>query len=182
MRYGTLGADALSVAHKMGIGFGAVFLYCKRVTRAFRELGLQVLRWGDNERHNESKAHFGQNGFNGCIGVVDGSLIRLGSMPRLQGLVYLCRKKYPAVSVTIHGSSRSEVLTYTYNSQINVQAIVDHLLRFINFEGGWPGSVTDVTIWKKSHVWTHRHEYFQPGEYLLADKGKGSIHAYVAYH
>ena len=55
--------------------------------------------------------------------------------------------------------------------QINVQAVVDAFKRFISFEMGWPGSVPDVSIWKKSHLWVHRHQYFEPGEYLLADKG-----------
>jgi hypothetical protein len=36
---------------------------------------------------------------------------------------------------------------------------------------GWPGSVSDVTIWKSSDIWARRNLYF-PGDYhVLADKG-----------
>lgn len=81
----------------MGIGAGTVHLYCRRVTRALRELGLHVVVWGNDDAHAASKTHFGDNGFDECIGIIDGSLIRLTSMPRQQGATYLCRKKYPAV-------------------------------------------------------------------------------------
>lgn len=37
---------------------------------------------------------------------------------------------------------------------------------------GWAGSVVDVMVWIRSHIWLHRDEYFQPGEFVLADKGK----------
>ncbi|KAG0700992.1 hypothetical protein DFH29DRAFT_806837 [Suillus ampliporus] len=45
--YGSRGADPLQAAHKLAIGFGAVFmfLYCRRVVRALRELGVQVVSW-----------------------------------------------------------------------------------------------------------------------------------------
>ena len=97
MRYGQLGGDARTVFHSMGIGAGTVHLYCRRVTRALRELGLNVIIWGNDAAHAQSKEHFGVNGFDQCIGIVDGSLIRLTSMPLLNGVSYLCRKKYPAV-------------------------------------------------------------------------------------
>jgi len=38
-------------------------------------------------------------------------------------------------------------------------------------ELGWPGSVSDVTMWKKSHIWQHRLEYFPNDTLVLADKG-----------
>lgn len=40
---------------------------------------------------------------------------------------------------------------------------------------GWPGSVTDVKIWKQSYLWKHRHDYFKDGEYVLVDKGEYGI-------
>lgn len=39
---------------------------------------------------------------------------------------------------------------------------------------GWPCSVPDVTIWKRSHLWTHCHQFLQNNEYILADKGTPS--------
>ncbi len=102
LRYGALGGDPRTVAHKMGVSLGAVFLYCRRVTRAFRQLGYRrVVVWPNQARRAESKADFGENGFDECIGVVDGSLIRLTTIPKVQGALYFCRKRYPAVSIVI---------------------------------------------------------------------------------
>ncbi len=56
-------------------------------------------------------------------------------------------------------------------SETNVQATVDHEGRVTSFELGHPGSVPDVTVWKESHLWQNRRDYFMDGEYVLADKG-----------
>lgn len=151
MRYGTRGADSLQVAHKLGIGFGSVFTYCHRVVRALRTIGLQVVSWGDDERRKVVSDYiFDHYGFPQCLGILDGSLIRLTQMPEKAGFTFICRKKYPA---------------------INIQAIVDHQKRFISFDLGWPGSVADVMVWKKSQVWQRRLEYFSGNSQVLADKG-----------
>ncbi|KAF8835017.1 hypothetical protein BDN67DRAFT_873383, partial [Paxillus ammoniavirescens] len=149
MQYGMRGADSLSVAHKLGISFGSVFLYCRRVVRAIHMLGLEAVSWGDEERHAVVSDYiFDHYGLLKCVGILDGSLICLTQMPEKDGFSYICRKKYPA---------------------INVQAIVDHEKCFVSFKLGWPGSVTDVTMWKKLHVWQHRHQYFPQNTQVLAD-------------
>lgn len=145
------GADSLQAAHKLAIGFGTVFLYCRRVIRALREIGLQVITWGDEDHHNETMTHvMNRSGIPHCVGMLDGTLIRLTEMPEINGLSFICCKKYPA---------------------INVQAVVDHEKHFIAIELGWPGSISDVTMWKKSHIWQRRTEYFAGNMLLLADKG-----------
>ncbi|KAG1750582.1 uncharacterized protein EDB91DRAFT_1078600 [Suillus paluster] len=104
--YGTRGGDSLQAAHKLGIGFGTVFLYCKRIVHALREIGMQVVTWGDEDRQNETTRRvMDRSGIPDCIGMLDGSLIWLTKMPDRNGLTFICRKKYPA---------------------INVQAVVDH--------------------------------------------------------
>jgi len=55
--------------------------------------------------------------------------------------------------------------------QTNIQATVDHQCRFTSHELGWPGSVPDMKVWKQSHLWMHRQDYFKNGEYILVDKG-----------
>jgi hypothetical protein len=50
--------------------------------------------------------------------------------------------------------------------------VVDHEHRFISFELGWPGSDTDIKMFKLSDLWVHRREHFKNGEYILVDKGK----------
>ncbi|KAG1734244.1 uncharacterized protein EDB91DRAFT_1084147 [Suillus paluster] len=104
--YGTRGGDSLQAAHKLGIGFGTVFLYCKRIVRALQEIGMQVVTWGDEDRQNETTRWvMDWSGIPDCIGMLNGSLIWLTEMLDQNGLTFICRKKYPA---------------------INVQAVIDH--------------------------------------------------------
>ena len=98
LRYAREGSDAIGVSNKLGIGEGTVFKYCQRVTRALRKIGLTALSWGDSDRHHQTANFVEQHyGFKGCIGIVDGSLIRLSKVPTEHGQSYWCRKKYPAV-------------------------------------------------------------------------------------
>lgn len=151
LRYGILGANPMQATHKLGIGFGTVFLYCRRVVCALRELGLKVVKWGNEERHQEIARHvMDHSGIPNCIGMLDGTLIHLTQMPERNGFSFMCWKKFPA---------------------LNVQVIVDHECRFTAVELGWPGSVSDVTMWKKSHIWQQRSHYLRDNALLLADKG-----------
>lgn len=103
LRYGTRGANPLQAAHKLAIGFGTVFLYCRRVVRALRELGIHVVSWGDDERRQETSEYImDAYGFPDCVGMLDGTLIRLTQMPEENGFTFICRKKFPAVSYQIH--------------------------------------------------------------------------------
>ena len=98
LRFGKRGADVTLAAKELGIGEGMVIDYCRRVTRALRELGLEVVTWGDKARQQETAQFFEAiSGIPGCSGIVDGSLIRLTELPHDFGLVYFCRKKYSAV-------------------------------------------------------------------------------------
>lgn len=98
LRYAGEGNDVVGVSNKLGIGEGSVFNYCQRVTRALRKIGLIALSWGD-PNHHHTTANFIEQcyGFKGCIGIVDGSLIRLSEVPAEHGQTYWCRKKFSAV-------------------------------------------------------------------------------------
>jgi hypothetical protein len=63
--------------------------------------------------------------------------------------------------------------------QVNIQATVDHECCFTSYEMGWPGSVPDMKIWKQSHLWTHRHQYFKNGRYILVDNGDHDLYQYL---
>ncbi|KAG2351457.1 hypothetical protein BDR07DRAFT_1202866, partial [Suillus spraguei] len=94
LRYGTRGADSMQAAHKLGVGFGTVFLYCKRVVRVLRELGLDVVTWGNEDRLQQVATHvMGRSGIPDCVGMLDGSLVRLTEMPERNGFSFICRKK-----------------------------------------------------------------------------------------
>jgi hypothetical protein len=98
LRFGKRGADVMSTAKELGIGTGTVLLYCRHVTRALRELGIRVIQWGSAARQQEIANWIEEQiGIPNCCGIVDGSLIRLTELPWFHGIVFLCRKKYPAV-------------------------------------------------------------------------------------
>ncbi|KAF8068082.1 hypothetical protein FPV67DRAFT_1171459 [Lyophyllum atratum] len=98
MRYGKEGSDTMSIAKRLGLGLGTVWIYCRRVTRALRELSLSVISWGDEDRLHETAEFIRDiSGLGDCIGVLDGSLIRLDDIPTEWGPLYFCRKKFPAL-------------------------------------------------------------------------------------
>lgn len=100
LRYGPFGGNTMDAALRLEIGHGTVFDCCRRVSRALRELGLRVLSWGSAQRRNEISDYIHEHfGLPNCIGIVDGSLIRLTEAPNHFGDFYYCRKKYPAVSL-----------------------------------------------------------------------------------
>ncbi|KAJ6491204.1 hypothetical protein C8R45DRAFT_1138284, partial [Mycena sanguinolenta] len=76
IRYGVMGSDTLGTAQKLSIGFGTVFLYCKRVRHAIRKLRDQFLGWPTPQRKLEIKTYIeDHSGFPRCLGAGDGSLI-----------------------------------------------------------------------------------------------------------
>lgn len=95
MRYGRLGSSALAVAMELSIGEGTVFLYCKRVSRALRQLKSQFLGWPDPAcKEVISKAIEQAAGFQKCFGSGDGCLIQFTQRPLHFGHMYKCRKQF----------------------------------------------------------------------------------------
>lgn len=96
IRYGSIGSDTLGTAQKLSIGFGTVFLYCKRVCRALRELRRQYIGWPSPERKLVIKTHIKNvSGFSRCLGAGDGSLINFDEIPIQEGPHFMsCKKRF----------------------------------------------------------------------------------------
>ncbi|KAJ7902211.1 hypothetical protein B0H13DRAFT_1621635, partial [Mycena leptocephala] len=95
IRYGQLGSPARDTSLKLGIGFGTVILYCRRVTRAIRELKKQYAPWFSEEHQLQTSAKIEQKfGFPGCVGSGDGSLIQTSEQPSWMGLAFLSHKGF----------------------------------------------------------------------------------------
>ncbi|KAL5495700.1 hypothetical protein ACEPAI_1164 [Sanghuangporus weigelae] len=148
LRYGTTHTE--KAEEEASIAEGTVYLYCTRVVHAFRHLRPQFLSWPDSARRAVLKGRMSEDGFPGCIGMVDGTLIRLAVKPVKDGELYFCRKKFYAIIL---------------------QAVCDDTLRFLEFDMGWPGNVQDSTVFRESGIWKQKGEHFQHDEFLLADKG-----------
>ncbi|KAG8716503.1 hypothetical protein FRC09_015670 [Ceratobasidium sp. 395] len=135
---------------KIKVSEGATYKCCKRVTRALRKLRPAYVSWPTNAEKREIKLLYESFGFPGAIGAIDGTYFRLLDKPKYRSMSYYCRKKFYA---------------------INMLAVVDIDGRFIYYDIGWPGSVADVSIWKRSHLWLNRDSYLGPREWLMGDNG-----------
>ncbi|QRV88235.1 DDE superfamily endonuclease [Ceratobasidium sp. AG-Ba] len=102
------------------------------------------------DEKREIKLMYQEDGFPGAIGAVDGTYFQLLDKPKFRPMAYLCRKKFWAVNALI---------------------VVGPDERILFYDLGWPGSVADVTIWKRCHLWLNRDRYLAPDEWLFGDKG-----------
>jgi hypothetical protein len=94
--------DALKSSDVGAVAEGTLYTYCDRVSKALQRLKRGYLAWPGHQRRRIIKLAFGAKGFPGCIGVLDGSLIRLSNKPQVSGELYWCRKKMYAVSDSQH--------------------------------------------------------------------------------
>lgn len=95
--------------------------------------------------------------FENCVGIVDGSLIRIVSPPAdhpiYPGPVFYCRKNFYA---------------------INIQIICDHNKKILSINARYPGSVHDSAIWMMSNVRQQlQRQYINENltDYLIGDSG-----------
>jgi hypothetical protein len=94
IHYGAIGSDTLSTAQKLSIGFGTVFLYCKRVRCALWELRPHFIGWPSSERKVAIKTHIKNvSGFSRCLGAGDGSLVNFDEIPIQEGPHFMSQKK-----------------------------------------------------------------------------------------
>ncbi|CAC5362618.1 HARBI1 [Mytilus coruscus] len=87
--------------------------------------------------------------FPNVIGAIDGTLIPIQGLSGDDEPNFVCRKGYHA---------------------INVQAVVDHKLRFTNVVVRWPGSTHDAFILQQSALYRHMDTNLNAG-WLLGDSG-----------
>ncbi|CAC5369692.1 HARBI1 [Mytilus coruscus] len=87
--------------------------------------------------------------FPNVIGAIDGTLIPIQGLSGDDEPNFVCRKGYHA---------------------INVQAVVDHILRFTNVVVRWPGSTHDAFILQQSALYRHMDTNLNAG-WLLGDSG-----------
>ncbi|PLW54586.1 hypothetical protein PCANC_04234 [Puccinia coronata f. sp. avenae] len=101
-----------------------------------------------SDRRREISDVMKHEGFEGCVGFVDGTTIPLYQRPGRDGEVYWDRKK---------------------RYSINCQVICDCDKFITLYMTGWPGSCGDSFVFKKMSIHRDSGAYFDPGQYLLAD-------------
>ncbi|KAL3695679.1 hypothetical protein R1sor_009755 [Riccia sorocarpa] len=126
--------------------------YTNRVMTELESAMGHEIAWSDRQERAVNSAHFAELGFPGCIGLVDGTLVKLFQRPRDDGETYFDRKS---------------------NYSMNVQVICDQKKRVIYFFAGILGSCHDLTCLRRSSLW-RRFGYaqlFDNMQYLLGDNG-----------
>lgn len=125
------------------------------------ELGPRYIRFPQtSEEVHEVKRRFKEDfDFEGVMGIVDGSLIRIAGLPSEIRNQYISRKGYPA---------------------LNTQFAIDSDMRILNVNARYPGSAHDTFVWFNSKIMTILEKNFNMDDqtdniykdlFLLGDLG-----------
>ena len=88
------GAALGKIGMLFGISHGAIVLYTQRVIQILMKLKRKVIVWPTIEQRREMSQVMQAEGFPGCIGFIDGSLIPLSQRPPNDGEAYFdCKKR-----------------------------------------------------------------------------------------
>jgi hypothetical protein len=122
------GASIGCLSQNLSVGRGTVVKVTRRILTALLDLGKQYFTWPDQERQKEISEVMQLEGFDGCVGFVDGTNFPLFQRPGKDGEVFFdCKKRY----------------------SINTQIVCDFNKYITSFMTGWPGLCADSFIFKK---------------------------------
>ncbi|KAL3701036.1 hypothetical protein R1sor_019058 [Riccia sorocarpa] len=126
--------------------------YTNRVMTTLESAMGHEIAWPDHQQRAVNSAHFAELDFPSCIGLVDGTLVKLSERPRDDGETLFDRKS---------------------NYSMNVQVIYDQNKCVIYFFAGMLGSCHDLTCLRRSSLWRRfgSAQLFDNGRYLLGDSG-----------
>jgi len=133
------------------IGRGTVSLYKRRAGTAIRrQLRSVAIQWPDeDERRRIAQVMKEEYDFPNCIGLVDGTLLRLFYRPATEDFADYSGRKYPYSIVCM--------------------VICDDNRKILSYLAGWPGSCHDDRVLKKMKVFNLPEAHFSPQQYLLGD-------------
>ncbi|KNE90011.1 hypothetical protein PSTG_16529 [Puccinia striiformis f. sp. tritici PST-78] len=136
------------VGHQFRISDGSVELYTNRCLMAILRLQSPLVAWPSATHRSDILEGFKEVGFDGCIGLIDGSLVVLSTCPEKDGPDYYSRKGSYGI-VTLLVCDQDKNITYVYT--------------------GWPGCSHDQRLMANCALTTSPTDYFSEGQYLLAD-------------
>ena len=142
------GASVGMLATFFGISEGTVEIYTNRCIVAIEGLHEQFLQWPNKEARQEIQEEFKSVGFDGCVGVIDGTLMILQTCPEKDGQDYYNRKGSYGIA-TLLVCDKDKKIQYVYT--------------------GWPGCSHDQRLMTNSLLVHDTKERFSNGQYLLAD-------------
>ena len=107
------------------VGEGTIEIYTDRCLAEIWGLKKQLLTWPNTEAREQIQQEFKDVGFDGCVGVIDGTQIILQGLPTTDGADYYNRKGSYAVS-TLLICDKNKKIQYVYT--------------------GWPGCSHDQRL------------------------------------
>ena len=150
---GSFGISTVRGVAQLGIAEGTSCLYRNCCIMALVRLLPRFVQWpiaGSSQYRTMRLAIEARTEFPGCMRFLDGTDITLQYSPSYFGETYFNRKKKYALSI---------------------QAICNEDRRFTYISTGYPGSVSDTTMFCESSFFQHPNLFFwRPEEYILADK------------
>jgi DDE superfamily endonuclease len=146
-QYGT-GQSRGQIAVKFGVSWGAVNLFTDRVIEALLGVHKQWVNWPTDDEKEKTKSALRKDGFPGCVGFIDGTLIEIFQRPGTDGEAYFDRKK---------------------NYSLNMQVVVNQDKRIIGYFLGTSGSWHDARVFKRMGLSVTPEKFFKEGEYLIGD-------------
>jgi hypothetical protein len=122
------------------IGEETTLLYLKRVMKALLEIKYQYVKWPNAQERIKISNEFGDMyGFDGCVGLIDGTDVILEKKPMIDGELYFSRKKKYC---------------------LNLPLVVDNRKLIRYYKVGYCGSMHDSTVYKDLETyditWKHR--------------------------
>ena len=144
------GASIGRFSRNLNVGRGSVVNVTRRVIEAIISLGPTYLKWPDAARRQEISWVMKQEGFEGCVGFVDGTTFPIFQRPGYDGKVFFDRKK---------------------RYSLNAQVICDCDKNIIAFITGWPGSCADSFVYQKMLLSMQPNKFFDDGQLFSSPLG-----------
>ncbi|POW17351.1 hypothetical protein PSTT_00757 [Puccinia striiformis] len=142
------GVSVAMLACKYRMGEGSVELYTNRCIMAILGLKPQLLAWPNAEERSEVSSGFADVGFEGCVGLIDGTLVVLSTCPGRDGPDYYNRKGSYGIT-TLLVCDQEKNITHVYT--------------------GWPGCSHDQRLMNNCGLSQAPTDFFSDDQYLLAD-------------
>ena len=136
------GASIGRFSRNLNVGRGTMVKVSRRVIEALISLGPKYLKWPDSSRRKEISDVMKMEGFEGCVGFVDGTTFPIFQRPSFNGEVFFDRKK-----------------SYSLNAQV----ICDCDKYIIGFITGWPGSCADSFVFNQMKLAKDPQLFFDQG-------------------
>ncbi|KAL3682460.1 hypothetical protein R1sor_000482 [Riccia sorocarpa] len=84
-----------------GVSHGSMMNYTNRVMTALESAMGHEIIWPDRQERAVNFVHFAKLGFHGCIGLVDGTLVKFSQWPRDDGETYFDRGSNYSMNVQV---------------------------------------------------------------------------------